>query len=320
MTTVPPSPGELIGRVAERLGLGVHYDSAERRAGQLAAPDGRRFYFSGTLMDLNGMVAASMANKQVSAYHLLRMGYPVPDGRVFARGQADDAWAYARGLGLPVVVKPNGGRQGIGVDVVADERQFRRAMREIVALRSLALVQRRVRGNDFRVIVLDGEVLAAYRRVPLSVTGDGRRSIAALLRAKHAHLAGRNRRMYLAPRDYRVQHQLHRLHKTWRTVPAAGERVELLETANGSTGADLVDCTRTMHADFRTLAGRIVRDAGLRYCGLDLMTDSIETPPGDYTIIELNDAAAIVHLLGLGPDEQRLAEAIVEKMLRALVG
>lgn len=319
MTAPPPSPGELISRVGERLGLAVHYDSAERHAGQLTAPDGRRFYFSGMSMDLNGMVAASVAtNKEISAYHLLRMGYPVPEGRVFEAGRADDAWAYARGLGLPVVVKPNSGHSGDGVDVVDDERQFRRAVRAVFARHAVVLVQRKVTGNDFRVIVLDGEVMTAYQRVPLSVTGDGRSSIAALLRAKREQLAGRKRQTYLAPRDYRVQHRLERIRKSWRTVPAAGERVELLETANGSTGADLVDFTHTMHPDFRALAARIVRDVGLRYCGLDLMTRSIQETPGDYTIIELNAAAAIYHLLGHGPDAQRLAEEIVEKMLRAL--
>lgn len=316
------TPGELIARVGARLGLAVSFENVGQSRGQIAAPDGRKFYFAGTQMDLNGIVAAELArNKEACAYYLLRMGYPVPDGRSFRRDEIDAACVYAGELGFPVIVKPTGGRSGIHVSVAGDEAQLRRAMHAVLMDRrrfGVPLVQRKIVGNDFRIILLDGEVLAAYQCVPLSIVGDGRLSIDALLTQKIDHLIARKRHVSLVPHDARVSLQLERLGLTWDTVPKRGERVQLLDPANGSTGADLIDFTATIHPEVCALTARIARDAGLRYCGLDLRTASIEAPLADYTIIEVNASPAIFHLLGLGTREQQIAESIIERMLTAM--
>lgn len=317
----PITPGELIARVGARLGLGIHFESTARTSGQISAPDGRKFYFAGTRMDLNGISAAQLAgNKEACAYYLLRMGYPVPDGRSFRVREIDAGCAYASELGFPVVVKPNHGFSGVHVSIAANEPQLRRAMQALFAdpLHRTALVQRKVDGNDFRIVILDGEVLAAYQRVPLAVVGDGRRATGALLEEKIAALTARKRHLILAPRDVRVTLQLERLGLAWEAIPGLGERIQLLDTANGSTGADLVDLTVKIHPEVCALCARIARDAGLRYCGIDLMTGTIEEPLADYVIIELNASPAIYHLLGLGSHEQHLAESIIEKMLLAM--
>jgi D-alanine-D-alanine ligase-like ATP-grasp enzyme len=320
-TLAPETHGDVIERVGGRLGFEVCFEPGTRHSGQLTAPDGRRFYFHNTRMDVNGACAAELVDdKERCAYHLLRMGYPVPEGRSFRAHEIASAVAYARALGFPVVAKPADGSSGIGVAVAGDVRGLRQALRTIFGPLGFtrALVQRKAEGRDFRVIVLDDEVLAAYERVPLSIRGDGRRSIGELLDATLALTESRHGHIVLDRRDYRVELRLRRLGLSWDSVPEAGQELRLLETANGSTGGGLVDFTPSIHSDVRALAVRISRDAGLRYCGLDLMTASIVEPLGRYTIVELNASPALFHLLGLGPNERRLAESVIERLLGAL--
>jgi D-alanine-D-alanine ligase-like ATP-grasp enzyme len=259
------------------------------------------------------------------------MGYPVPDGRSFysdawcrrtgAAANIDAGYGYAREhLGLPVIVKANDGASGAGVTLVSNKRQYYRAMRAVFDElgKHVALVQRKVDGNDYRIIVLDGEVVSACQRLPLSVTGDGRHTIAQLLRTKLDDLADAGRHIILASRDYRVAMRLERIGKTWHTVPDEGEHVVLVDTANGSTGSDRIDLTEAIHPEVRRMASRIARDSGLRYCGIDLMTPgSIEQPLRSYTIIELDGAPALCLLNGMGTKQRRL-ETIIEKVLRAM--
>src|SRR4051794_4725838 len=118
--------GEMIARVAPRHGFDVHLEPAFHYVGQLVAPDGRHTYFRNTHFDLNGQGAAETAHdKDYAAYFLSRMGYPVPEGKAFysddwARAVHSDrdiqaAYAYARSLGFPVIVKPNRESQGAWV-------------------------------------------------------------------------------------------------------------------------------------------------------------------------------------------------------------
>jgi D-alanine-D-alanine ligase-like ATP-grasp enzyme len=323
----------LLASIAPRLGMTVALDPKGSGSGQLRAPDGRRFYFRGNSFDLNGALASdAVRDKARNAAHLRRMGYPVPDGRSFfsgARcrrtGATDDiaaGYRYARDvLGLPVIVKPNEGSLGRGVVAVADKRQYYRAMRVVFddLREDAALVQRLMAGHDFRVVVLDGEVVAAYERRPLSVVGDGEHTILELVRTKLETLSRSGRPLTIAAHDPRIGSRLQRLHLTVDHVPPDGERVVVLDNANLSTGGDAVDRTDTIHPEFRALAVRLARDVGLRLSGLDLLAPSLHGPPDGYTVLEVNAAPLFDHFAALGDAQHRRVEAIYERILRALL-
>lgn len=325
---------ELIAEIGPRLGLEVHIEPTYRYVGQLVSPDGRKFYFRNTHFDLNPQGAAETArDKHYAAYFLRRLGYPVPEGETFfsdswcrvvdSPRDVHAAYSYARRIGFPIVVKPNSKSHGSGVSRVHDKREFYRAMRAVFTTSEdhIALVQRFVHGSDYRIVVLDGEVVAAYRRMPLSVVGDGRSSLRELLQRALDRLAAEGRSATVSEDDARIRACLERQRLSLGSIPPDGQSVVLLDNANLSSGGQAQDVTDLLHADYRHLAVRITRDMGLRYCGVDLIVDGpIDQPPLRYVVVEINAAPGLDHFAHCGERQRQVVEAMYERILRAITG
>ena len=323
---------ELIAQAAPRHGLAVHLEPAFRYVGALVAPDGRRVYFRNTHFDLNGQGAAEMAHdKDYAAYFLRQLGYPVPEGRAFysdgwARAVGSEqtigaACAYAVTLGFPVIVKPNRESQGAWVARAHNRRELVRALQAVFrnARDRVALVQRPVAGDDYRLVVLDGDVVVAYRRSPLAVLGDGRSTVAALLERRQAEMHAQGRQTTVNTDDYRVGMALRRARRTLASVLAEGEALALLPNANLTTGGDAEDVTDVLHPGYRELAARVARDMALRHCGIDIITpDSVAAAPGEYTILAVNAAPGLDHFAALGPRQLQAVERMYDRIAAAL--
>lgn len=223
---------------------------------------------------------------------MAQMGYLVPEGEAFysnnwcavidSNRNIDAAWEYARKIGLPVFVKPNSKSQGSGVAKVYDKREFYQAVRSVFndSQDRVVLVQKPIDGGDFRIVVVDGEVISAYRRLPLSVVGDGNSPIISLLGQKQEQFTKNGRDTKIPTDDKRITPCLKRMKMNLQTVLEEGQRVKLLDNANLSTGGDAVDVTDSIHEGYKKLAIDLTRDMGLRYSGVDIITtDPIELPP-----------------------------------------
>src|SRR5262249_47093845 len=150
---------------------------------------------------------------------------------------------------------------------VADEDELAEVIRRYERERvRVALVERRIDLPDFRLVVLDGELISAYQRVPLSVTGDGVSTVESLLVARQDgfHVSGRDTSLWID--DDRVTARLRRLGLDRTTVPAAGEVVQLLDASNLSLGGTSVDVTGKVAARWSQLAVEVATMFGLRFC------------------------------------------------------
>src|SRR5215213_10323506 len=125
-------------------------------------------------------IAVDMCQEKPLTNMMLRtVGVPVPEGQ--AAQSEDEAWEAAQEIGLPVVVKPEAGNQGKGVSVnLLDEAEVRAAYRISREFRGDVLVERYVEGDDYRLLVVNGTMVAAARRDPASVMGDGRQTVRQL--------------------------------------------------------------------------------------------------------------------------------------------
>jgi D-alanine-D-alanine ligase-like ATP-grasp enzyme len=268
-------------------------------SGRITFRSGRVRYFHRLHWDLNTLGAAAIArDKDATTRVLRRLGYTVPTGRSFwylgRLREARDiggAYAYARRLGLPVILKPNDSSSDRHVSVAYTRAQFYAAAREIFAASTKLLVQRIARGSDCSIVVLDGEVLMASEKTRPSVLGDGRSSIRRLIttgqrRAGHAESLG--------PDDPRVSRHLAHSGRSLETVLSAGQRVELLPCGNLGVGGDVREVTDVLHPDLGALAIRLVGDMGLRLASLDLVLDRpSDTPPTRCTVLEVNSAPGL---------------------------
>ncbi|OGL87249.1 hypothetical protein A3I40_03350 [Candidatus Uhrbacteria bacterium RIFCSPLOWO2_02_FULL_48_12] len=326
--------GKLLKKLAPRIGASVFLEPKWGIAGQIMFKSGRKSYFRYNTLDLNPVGASDIAkDKDYANLFMRRLGYPVvPHSKTFfseelaeairePRRTIDDAYVYARRLGFPVVVKPNSGSQGVGVAVVHNRREFYRAMRAALKQDRVALVQSPVVGRDYRLVVLDEEMISTYERIPLNVVGDGRTSIQRLLEVKQRQFIAAKRGTRIKMDDPRLASKLKHQGLSLRSVLSRGERIFLLDNANLSSGGDAIDVTGSVNPAFRELAVKLTNDMNLRLCGVDLLVDGeISDPPvaGKYWVLEINAAPGLDHYAKAGKPQERIVEELYLKVLRSL--
>ena len=137
-------------------------------------------------VDRTSAIAEAIAQDKALTKKLLRAaGVPVPEGR--AVRSADDAWTAAQDIGLPVVVKPLDGNQGKGVTVnLRGEDEIKRAYDVALGFRDDILVERYLPGGDYRLLVVGNKLVAAARREPPNVRGDGMLTVRQLVEQVNA--------------------------------------------------------------------------------------------------------------------------------------
>jgi uncharacterized protein YdhG (YjbR/CyaY superfamily)/D-alanine-D-alanine ligase-like ATP-grasp enzyme len=271
-------------------------------SGTITLPSGRVRYFHRLHWDLNTLGASAIAlDKAATARVLKHYGYTVPTGRSFyyigrLRETRDigSAYAYAKRLGLPVLLKPNDSSSDQHVSVAYTRAQFYAAAREVFAASKKLLVQRIVRGSDCSIVVLDGEVLMASEKTRPYVIGDGHSSIRTLIAESQRRSRAAGHATELRADDIRVGRHLAHRRQTLATVPRLGQQVELLPCGNLGVGGDVRVVTDALHPQLRTLAIGVVRDMGLRIASVDLvLSRPSDATPTRCTVLEVNSAPGL---------------------------
>lgn len=295
-TDLGPSTLAIV-RAAERLGIPWRRLN-EASLVQLGHGRHRRL-IQAALTDGSGHIAVDTASDKERTKQLLReVGIPVPDGRV-ARS-VDEALEALESLGGPVVVKPLDGNQGKGVTLHVNEpAELAKAYEEAHVHADRVLVERQLSGRNYRLLVVNGRVVAASERRPCQVMGDGERSIAELIELANADERrgdGHEKPLTKILVDEGLKDQLRRSGFGLDDSPAEGQAVILRSCANLSTGATAVDVTDHVHPQTRRACERAALTIGLDICGVDLITSDIAEAM-DGGIIELNAAPGLrMHL------------------------
>ncbi len=265
-------------------------------------------------------IAESIAqDKELTKTLLHAAGVPVPVGR--SVDDADDAWAAAQEIGGPVVVKPRDGNQGKGVAVnVTTREQVIEAYEVASRFRSDVIVERYIPGHDFRALVVGNRLIAAARRDPPQVTGDGTHSIRELV-AKvntdplrgdgHATSLTKIRLDDIAVSTLTTQGY------TPDSVPPAGTLVVLRNNANLSTGGTATDVTDDVHPEWAARAVAAAQMVGLDICGVDIVCSNVHESLEDQGggIVEVNAAPGLrMHLAPSYGKPRNVGEAIIDVM------
>ncbi|MBU2220685.1 cyanophycin synthetase [Patescibacteria group bacterium] len=328
MSTRPkPYLGQLLTRLAPELGASVLLEPTWGIAGQITFKNGSRRYFRYNTLDINTLGASEIAkDKDYASFFLEKGGFPTPTGKAFfskkwseaihSEQNIDAAYAYAVSLGFPVVVKPNSGSQGTLVSVVHTKKEFYSALKEIFKADRVALVQKRIAGRDYRVVVLDGKIISAYERVPLRVVGDGTSSIRQLLVRKQAQFEQEGRDTCINLEDPVLLRSISRKGYSLESILMQNESVQLRDNANLSTGGDSIDVTHSIHPEFAKIAQDITSYMGLRLCGVDLMIEtSIDEAPKSYSVLEINSAPGLDHYVKSGAAQEKIVEDLYREVL-----
>ena len=205
------------------------------------------------------------------------LGLPVPR-QVLVTSQTD-ALKAARKLGGPVVLKPYNGNHGRGItiNVTADD-DIRAGFEAAQEHSRSVIVETYLSGDDHRLLVVNGELIAATRRTPGHVVGDGVSTVAALVEVVNSDPrrgVGHEKVLTKLKLDREAEVMLERAGYTADSVPKEGEVVPLRSTANLSTGGTATDVTDIIHPDNRAMAERAVRAIGLDVGGVDFLSTNI---------------------------------------------
>ncbi|SFK46044.1 cyanophycin synthetase [Lysobacter sp. cf310] len=223
-------------------------------------------------------IAVELASdKEETNKILASLGLPVPRQELVT--DASGAVRAARKLGGAVVTKPYNGNHGRGITInISSEDEIRAGFEAAREHSRSVIVETYVGGDDHRLLVVNGELIAATRRTPGHVVGDGQRTIAELVEAVNQDPrrgVGHEKVLTRLELDAQAALMMERVGYTAESVPADDEVVYLRSTANLSTGGTATDVTDIIHPDNRDMAVRAVRAIGLDVGGVDFISPNI---------------------------------------------
>jgi len=248
--------------------------------------------------DQTSAIAEGIAqDKQLTKTLLKAVGVPVPYGREVY--DAEDAWSAADAIGLPVVVKPLDGNKGRGVTVNLSSREDVMAAYKAARVESSeVLVEEFIPGKDYRLLIVGNKLVAAARREPAHVIGDGIHTVQNLIDQENTNpLRGEYHALPLSKLSVDVisQNLLTEQGLTLESVPPAGMMVLLRRNANLSTGGTAVDVTDQVHPEIARAAEDAARAVGLDVAGVDIVAQDIGSPLEEQKggVVEVNAAPGL---------------------------
>ncbi len=286
---------EKVIRVAERLAYGPStgaiVSEAERRGIPVLRLDPRRSLVQlghgahqkriwATVTSETANIAVDIAgNKELTNRLLHEVGIPVP--RAMLVRSVEEALRAAARIGYPVVIKPLDGNHGRGVMInLPDEAAVREAypVAEGESRGGYVVVETFVPGKDYRILVINNQVVAVAERVPAHVVGDGEHSVQDLLELTNQDPRrgiGHEKILTRISVDSQTIEVLAKQDLTLESVPEEGRFVQLKLTGNMSTGGTSIDRTDDIHPDNVEIARQAAMVVGLDVAGIDFITPDI---------------------------------------------
>lgn len=282
----------LLAERAAARGIEVFPD-AQRR---LTFKVGQRYvWFDGALTNINQLLARRCVRyKDITSRLLQNAGIPTASNVVFTPDQLEAAWAWAQPQ-APVVVKPPNEGMGDSVHVkISSYEHFHWAFTAVAQSAGSVLVERFIPGVEHRVMLVYGKVVAAAKRIPAHVIGDGRSTVSELIDAKNRLRSQvQNPVHYEIPVDDVVLQHLDQHDMSLDSIAESGTQVWLRPNSNVHSGGDGVDATDQLRPEEIAVAERTAEAIpGLRLAGIDMLLPREGQGTGPH-ILEINGSPQI---------------------------
>ncbi len=275
--------------------------------------------FFGSRGDQNTFEAyQNTQNKVIAKEQLKKAGIPVPEGGAFAENAPDHAIIeYGESIGFPLVLKPTNQGMGRGVFTnISDRNSLEKILahvREKLRYRAV-IVEKFYEGNDYRLYVVNDQVVGAINRIPANVTGDGSNTIEYLIDQKNQM---RKENPFLSPKPIVIDEELMRFieragYKLQSVLPE-GEFIYLRGKSNASAGGDSIDATDTLPREVKQLAVEAIKASGLAHGGVDFIIEEDNDEIKNMVILELGSAAELgLHVFPLLGKARDIPAAVLD--------
>ena len=269
--------------------------------------------------DTSLIAVETAGDKHLAKSLLAAAGVPTPRGTVVRT--AAEAVAEAAKIRGPVVTKPLDGNHGRGVTVgLTTPEQVSWGFEQARVHGRRVIVEEQFHGRDYRILVINGAVVAVAERAPAQVVGDGRQTIAALIEALNADPrrgVGHEAVMTRVVVDEALRQRIAGEGLALDSVPTAGQIVRLRDTANLSTGGSAIDRTDVIHPVNAMIARRAAAVIGLDIAGIDFLAPDITRPVTDTGggIVEINAAPGFrMHLEPAEGQARNVAKPVIDML------
>ena len=273
-----------------------------------------------TITDATGYIAVETASDKVLTKKILHQAsVPVPEGTVcVSREQLEEA---VKKIGFPVVIKPANANQGKGASINIENMQQAFSAYDFAAQYSKdVIIERYVPGFDYRILVVNNKVVAAARRMPAHVVGNGTDTVQELVEKVNSDPArgyGHQNILTKIVPDCETHELLAKNNMHTGSVPFPGEVVYLKSAANLSTGGTAEDVTDSLHPQNILLAQRIAYLIGLDICGIDVIAEDLSVPLKNSggAVLEVNAAPGFrMHNTPSVGTARNVAEPVVDML------
>ena len=273
-----PSTGAIVSE-AERRNIPVIRLDPRRSLVQLGHGMYQKRIWATVTSETSNISVDIAANKELTNRLLQEVGIPVPRSAVVR--DADEAVRHAARIGYPVVIKPLDGNHGRGVCInLKSDEEVRRfyPVAELESRAGTVVVESFITGKDYRILVVNNELVAVAERVPAHVVGDGKLTIAQLIEVTNADPrrgVGHEKILTRISIDSQTMETLQRQGIGLDHVPEEGAFVQLKQTGNMSTGGTSIDRTDDIHPDNAQIARQAAMVVGLDIAGIDFIAPDI---------------------------------------------
>lgn len=244
---------------------------------------------------------------------------PVPYGVVIE--SPEEIESAVSKVGFPVVLKPVDAHQGKGATInVSNRDDALRAFKAAQEYSDRVIIEKYIKGNDYRLLVINNKLVAAARRIPAHVMGDGHSTINELIQETNKDPRrgfGHEKVLTEIKVDGMTRRLLDQANYTADTILPKGKIFYLKTTANLSTGGTSEDVTDTVHSTNVFIAERISKFIDLDICGIDVIAPNLTEPitKTGGAIIEVNGAPGFrMHLSPIKGKSRNVAKPVVDML------
>lgn len=277
----------------EAMRRGIWVEVLDAGAGEMRLSyGGRSVVTRESLSEFTSAVAMSRCDDKRQTRRIVSdAGINVPRGRLATFDEGDHEFLAEVG---DVVVKPTRGEQGKGITVGVDSpEELDRALARAREQHPEVLIEQRATGDDLRLVVIDGKVVAAAIRRPAEIVGTGHHTVRELIETQSRRRAAATGGESRIPIDAVTESTVAEAGWSFDDVLPEGERLRVRRTANLHQGGTIHDVTAEVHPELCRVAVTAAEAIGIPVTGIDLLVPDVTRD--EYVFIEANERPGLAN-------------------------